>query len=88
MSCMMATVQVKFGRVVKSARSQLSAWKESQQKLKLQILSLKNLSEQLQSVSLSRNHTLFDGFPELSTRVEGKIISSMQQKLERIRSEW
>lgn len=84
----MATVQVKFSKVVKSARNQLSTWKESQQKIKLQISSLKNLSEQLQSVSLSRNHPLFDGFPELSTRVEGKITSSMHQALERIKKEW
>ena len=88
MCCMATTVQVKFGKVVKSARNQLSSWKESQNKIKLQALSLKNLSEQLKSVSLSRNHALFNGFPELSTRVEGKIVSSMQQKLEFIKSDW
>ena len=60
-----------------SARNQLSTWKESRQGIQLQVSSLKNLSEQLQSVSLSRDQALCGSFPELSVRVEGKIISSM-----------
>ena len=69
MCCMATTVQVKFGKVVKSTRNQLSTWKESQSRIKLQVVSLKNLSEQLKSVSVSRNHALFNGFPELFLRL-------------------
>ena len=67
----------KISKVLKSANHQIQSYKSARQRISEQLISLKNLLEQLESVKGLYHIKL----PELTERTSGKVYQSIQRAI-------
>ena len=80
---MAAKQRTKFNRLLQSARSQTLKWKTIKEKTYSQLLSIKSLLEQKDSIdgALARQDSLCQDFPDLPSRTASKVRESMESVL-------
>ena len=80
---MAAKQRTKFDRLLKSTRTQILKWKTIRENMHSQLLSIKSLLEQKDSIdgALARQDSLCEDFPDLPSRTASKVRESMESVL-------